>query len=178
MPKLRTDSIETQLLPLLSLFREKYTTGMRLNQALSEATRQIAADHETAYQTIADGYTRRLNFTGPRATDRFRDLLRKWVDDGNPGPLAALAKAHSHEDAHSSIDAVLLQSPLSPAPHDPIVRHPYEAITFELPQSEARMLRAFAANDGVTEGEFVGQVVRAALAAKMKAVAQQLWPSR
>ena len=108
MGTLRTDSIERQLLPLLKLFRKKYITGMSLKLALREATRQIAADHGTTNQTVADAYTRRLGLTGPRAFDRFRELLRKWVDDGEPSPLAAIVKMHSHVNAHGSIDAALL----------------------------------------------------------------------
>ena len=107
MGTLRRDSIEHQLLPLLSLFRKKYSTGMSLKLALREATREIAADHQTTYETIADACTRRLGLTGPGALDRFRELLRKWVDGGDPSPLAAIIKMHSDVSSHSTVDAVI-----------------------------------------------------------------------
>ena len=175
MARMRNETIERQLLPLLALVRKKYVAGARLSEALREATEQIAVENRTTQQNIADSYTRRLDLRGDSAVERSRGLFRQWLDAGDPRPLVNLVKAHSHENAHNLIDAFFFQLPASPVPQ-PLVPTACETISFELPQNEARMLRALAANDGVPEGEFVGQAVRAALAAKMKAVAHELWP--
>ncbi len=175
MARMRIETIERQLLPLLALVRKKYLAGVGLHEALREATQQIADENKTTQQNITDGYTRRLNLTGDNAVDRFRELLRLWLDAAVPGPLITALKSHAHENAHNLIEAFFSQLPASQVPQ-PLVATACETMSFELPQNEARMLRALAANDGVSEGEFVGQAVRAALAAKMKAVAHELWP--
>jgi hypothetical protein len=172
---MKLETIEQQILRVLGLFSGRCARGEPLREALRDAAREVAADVNVAHQTVVDGFTRRLQLD---TIDELYDLLQQWAD-GDPGPLAAQLKANSDRSAHQSIDA-FFESPISTGntkrqrSADASSEAKLDTFSFDLPEDEARVLRTFAANAGVSEAEFSRQAVRIALAGRMKAVAQDL----
>jgi hypothetical protein len=175
MTTMRRRTVEQQMLPVLSRFRERYGQGEPLEQAFREAAREVANEVNVTHQTIDDGFTRRSDGV---VIGEVYARLREWTN-GNSELLASQLKASSERSAHASIDAFFRKTATSGESSPPAGTlssqdvEP-ETFSFDLSQNEARMLRAFAANNGVSEGEFVSHVVRTALAARLRAAAQEL----
>ena len=171
---MRPETVERQMLEVLRSFWERYGRGQPLQEALRAGARDVALATTVRHQTIIDGLTRRLEGD----IGELYGLLKQWTQ-GDSGPLAAQLKAKSNRSAHESIDAFFESCTGNPARNG--VRVDYsnreeksERVCFDLSAMEARMLRAVAEINGVSEVEFVTQVVRTAVGTRMKAAADEL----
>lgn len=171
---MRVETIEQQILPALRSFWDRYRRGEPLQEALRAAVRDVAVASKVRQQTVIDGLTRRLQGD----IGELYGLLKQWTD-GDPGPLASQLKASSDRSAHESMDAFFGSCGGNAIPRSEVGGHftsgvKSERFCFDLPQREARMLRAVAEMESVSEVALVGQMVRTALAAKMKTAADEL----
>ena len=58
----------------------RYKGGANLKEAVNDAFQKVAANRRKPLQTIRDSCTRRIGLTGPGATDRFEDMIRKILE--------------------------------------------------------------------------------------------------
>ena len=164
-----------QLLLVFRLFRERHAGGEPLRRSYREAVREVADLHSVTYQTIGDGCRRRLQLN---KIEELFDLLQQWVE-GNPEPLAEKLKAASDYSAHDNIGAFFessaSSSKVTSRPVAPVISDgKLDSFSFRLPERDSRMLRALAEIEGISIPEMLGQLVRAAVAERMKSVAQRI----
>lgn len=172
---MRLETIDQQILPVLRLFWDRQARGEPLREALRDAAREVATDVNVAHQTVVDGFTRRLQLA---TIDQLYALLKLWTE-GDPRSLASQLKVSSDRSAHASIDTFFESSTGTGKAKRQAGVHAtsepkLERFFFDLRQDEARMLRTIAEIDGVSTEEFVVLAIRAQLAARMKAAAQDL----
>lgn len=164
-----------QLLNVFRLFRERYARGEPLHKSYREAVREVAKIHGVTYQTIGDGCRRRLKLNDIR---ELYELLSRWMD-GYPDPLVEQLKTASDPSIHDEIVEFFgpssTKGPMTP-PHIPPMASEGKFTTFSvrLPERDARMLRALAEIDGVSSAEMLGDLVKTAVAERMKRLAQAL----
>lgn len=164
-----------QLLLVFRKFRERHARGEPLHNSYREAVREVAERYSVTYQTIGDGCRRRLQLNN---IDELYALLEQWVE-GNPEPLAKQLKRASDHSAHDNIMR-FFESSTSSAKVTPrqvasaTSKGKFDTFSFSLSERNARMLRALAEISGVSTREMVNQLVGAALAEKMKLVAQEI----
>lgn len=157
---LRKQTIEQQVLPALGRVRDLLYQGVPVGKAFVTACFDVARTRGVTHQTIRDSLTRRLDLDA----DELQSLAQKWLE-GSPEPLRDRLHKHTDPSLHKVVSTFLASNKTE------IQR---ETVCIKLPQFEALMLRALADGEGVSLEEFVGQMMRGALAAKMKAVAHQL----
>ena len=169
-----------QLLLVFRSFRESYAQGKPLHKAYQEAVREVADGQAVTYQTIGDGCRRRLKLNSIR---ELYALLARWMK-GDPEPLAKQLKAASDPSAHDEITeffateflgssatfAVAGGREARPATSD----RRFDTFSLRLPERDARMARALAEIEGVSTSELLSRLVEAAVAVKMKLVAQAI----
>jgi hypothetical protein len=179
-----------QLLLVFRSFRERYARGKPLHKAYQEAVREVADGQAVTYQTIGDGCRRRLKLNSIR---ELYALLARWME-GDPEPLAKQLKAASDPSAHDDITeffgteffgteffgteffgssatfAVAGGREARPATSD----RRFDTFSLRLAERDARMARALAEIEGVSTSELLSRLVEAAVAEKMKLVAQAI----
>lgn len=170
-----TDQTVDQLLHVFRLFRERYERGESLHKAYREAVREVAKRHGVTYQTIGDGCRRRLKLDSIR---ELYDLLSAWIE-GRPEPLADQLKKASHPASHGEIDtffgaASVTGHEIPERTASAATSRKFAEFSFQLPERDARMLRALAEIEGVTTAVLLRDVVATAVAERMRHVAQAI----
>lgn len=161
-----------QLLQVFRLFHVNFAGGMPLRKAYREAVREVANLHGVTYQTIGDGCRRRLKLDDIR---ELYDLLQAWVD-GDPGPLMEQLKGASDPFTHDEIADFFGGASRAPDRHGPpaVPEARFATFSFQLPERDARMLRALAEIEGASTPELLGRLVGSAVTERMKRVAQAM----
>ena len=156
----------TQMLQVLDLYRKGRQAGESIERALQSATQRVADEYNVTYQTIGDGYRRRLEL---QTIEHLHTLLARW-DQGDPAGLARLLKGHTEVSNHQPIDQFFADegdvtcANAEPTDHRSAPARKRETLTVELSSSEMKRLEALAEIVGSTATSLASRFVSDTLA--------------
>ncbi|MGO9175534.1 MAG: hypothetical protein ACLPT6_10960 [Desulfobaccales bacterium] len=88
-----------KILEVLEKINVFYGNGYRLEEARHKATKEVSIKYDITYQTIEDGYRRRL---GLRNIHEFQIMLEEWMK-GDPKSLINILTIHTDNINHMRI---------------------------------------------------------------------------
>lgn len=164
-----------QLLEVLSIFYNSHSKGNPINRSYHEAVRRVAQKYGVTYQTIGDGCRRRLKLND---VGQLYSLLQRWIE-GDPDGLITVLKSNTDLHNHDDIERFFRIPPIVPNHSEKYgsvktstLRT--ETFFFQLPEKDARILRATSEISGIPVPEMLSQIVSKSIRDKMKELAREI----
>lgn len=160
---------------MLAIFHNSHSKGVPINRSYHEAVRRVSQKYGVTYQTIGDGYRRRLKLND---VGELYTLLERWIE-GDPRGLISVLKTNTNSHNHEEIER-FFKIPPSVTNHSekygPVKTNAFgtETFSFQLPQKDARILRATSEISGVPVPEMLTQIVSKSIREKMKELAREM----
>lgn len=164
-----------QLLEVLTIFYNSHLKGNPINRSYHEAVRKVAQKYGITYQTIGDGCRRRLKLND---VGQLYSLLQRWVE-GDPHGLIAVLKGNTNSHNHEEIERFFRTPPAVPnqsEKYGPVQTNSIrtETFSFQLPEKDARILRATSEISGTGVPEMLAQIVSKSIRDRMKELAREI----
>ena len=164
-----------QLIQVFEQVRINCMNGVPLRKSYQDAVRKIADKYGLTYQTIGDGCRRRMKLDD---ISTLYKLLDEWML-GYPEGLALQLRQNSIPVAHPDIEAFFSDTArgTTTATKDftPLIASKSEGtFSFDLFETDARLLRALAEIEGTTPPQLIAQIVQKSVNKKMKKFAGKL----
>ena len=161
-----------QLLEVLAIFYKSHSRGNPVNRSYHEAVRRVAQKYGVTYQTIGDGCRRRLKLLD---VGQLYTFLQRWIE-GDPHGLITVLKNNTDSHNHEEIDRFFKDPPFlsnHSEEYGPVQINAIRAETFsfQLPEKDARILRAISEISGTPVPEILTQIVTKSIRDKMKELA-------
>jgi hypothetical protein len=171
---LKSNTIQ-QLLEVFAIFYNSHSKGNPINRSYHEAVRRVAQKYGVTYQTIGDGCRRRLKLND---VSQLYSLLQRWIE-GDPNDLIAVLKGNTDSHNYEGIDR-FFRIPPAVSNHSekygPVQTNAIrtETFSFQLPEKDARILRATSEISGISVPEMLNQIVSTSIRDKIKELAREI----
>lgn len=132
-----------QILRVLELFRQNKRLGFSTGSACSRAIKQVAEEHNVAYQTIGDGCRRRLGLIDIGV---FHGMAEAWLN-GDADALVKVLKRNSTKSSEPRIDAFFATPPEAKSSAHKSgngAKQPTATLHLHMSDPDLKMLRALA----------------------------------